>query len=183
MSPPDSAPRRAFLTTTASASALALLGTSGCADATGPGTPMLSLAAAADAVARLAQAPGRRGDAGWNWAQTLEHCAQSIEYSMTGFPLMKPVLFQRTVGAAAFAVFSWRGRMSHDLAEPIPGAPAIDRGTDQARALARLQAAVAAFAAWSGPLQPHFAYGPLDKAAYERAHALHIANHLTAFSA
>lgn len=136
-------------------------------------------------VERLSAAPVRPLDpaTAWNWQQTLEHCAQSIEYSMTGFPLMKPVLFQRTVGAAAFAVFSWRGRMSHDLAEPIPGAPAIDRAADQARALARLQAAVAAFATWSGPLQPHFAYGPLDKAAYERAHALHIANHLTAFSA
>lgn len=184
MSPEPIPARRQFLrTSVGAASALVLAGAAGCADGPGDAASMLSLAAAADAVARLAQAPGRRSDAGWNWAQTLEHCAQSIEYSMTGFPVMKPALFQHTVGAAAFAVFSWRGRMSHDLAEPIPGAPAIAPGADEARALARLQAAMAAFAAWSGPLRPHFAYGALDKAAYERAHALHIANHLTAFRA
>ena len=182
MTPEPTHARRQFLCNSASAaSALVILGAAGCVENLGHTAPIWSLRAAADAVARLAQAPDRRADVGWNWAQTLEHCAQSIEYSMTGFPVMKPVLFQRTVGAAAFAVFSWRGRMSHDLAEPIPGAPAIDPAGGDAHALARLQAAVAAFTAWSGPLQPHFAYGPLGKAAYERAHALHIANHLTAF--
>ena len=37
------------------------------------------------------------------------------------------------------------------------------------------------FAAHTGPLQPHFAYGALDKAQYEQAHAMHLANHLSAF--
>ena len=30
---------------------------------------------------------------------------------------------------------------------------------------------------------PHFAYGALDKTAYEQAHAMHIANHLSHFIA
>lgn len=118
----------------------------------------------------------------WNWSQTLEHCAQSIEFSLQGFPAPKSALFQNTLGATAFGVFSLRGRMSHNLAEPIPGAPALDAATsDASAALARLRKAVQDFAAHAGPLHPHFAYGALSKAQYEQAHAMHLANHLSAF--
>lgn len=118
----------------------------------------------------------------WNWSQTLEHCAQSIEYSLQGFPAPKSALFQRTLGAAAFSVFAQRGRMSHSLAEPIPGAPALDTlAPDATAALARLRKAVQDFAAHTGALHPHFAYGALSRAQYEQAHAMHLANHLSAF--
>ena len=35
---------------------------------------------------------------------------------------------------------------------------------------------------FGGALQPHFAYGALDKKAYATAHAMHVYNHLTEFS-
>jgi hypothetical protein len=38
-----------------------------------------------------------------------------------------------------------------------------------------------AFLKWTGPLRPHFAYGELAKPEYELAHAMHLANHLSAF--
>ena len=118
----------------------------------------------------------------WTWAQTLVHCAQSIEYSLQGFPLPKSALFQNTLGAAAFKVFTLRGRMSHNLAEPIPGAPALDaQATDTSAAMARLRQAVQDFAIHTGALQPHFAYGALSRSQYEQAHAMHLANHLSAF--
>ncbi|RQO81812.1 DUF1569 domain-containing protein [Acidovorax sp. FJL06] len=118
----------------------------------------------------------------WSWSQTLEHCAQSIEYSLQGFPAPRSALFQATVGAAAFQVFALRGRMSHNLAEPIPGAPALNAtATDASAALARLHKAVQDFAAHTGALHPHFAYGALSHAQYEQAHAMHLANHLSAF--
>lgn len=118
----------------------------------------------------------------WNWSQTLEHCAQSIEFSLQGFPAPRSALFQNTLGAAAFKVFALRGRMSHNLAEPIPGAPALDASApDASAALARLRKAVQDFAIHAGPLHPHFAYGALNKAQYEQAHAMHLANHLSAF--
>ena len=142
-----------------------------------------SLADAEQALERLARGAVTAGDDGWNWAQTLIHCAQSIEYSMAGFPHPKSRLFQRTLGAAAFAVFRRRGRMNHGLTEPIPGAPALDAGADHDQALARLRGAIRAFREWAGPLQPHFAYGALDHGQYELAHAMHLANHLSAFSA
>ena len=62
----------------------------------------------------------------WNLSQVLQHLAQSIEFSMQGFPALKGAWFRSTVGSAAFAVFNARGAMSHDLSEPIPGAPALD---------------------------------------------------------
>jgi hypothetical protein len=113
----------------------------------------------------------------WPMLPVLEHLAQSIEFSMSGFPQPKSALFQNTAGAAAFAFFKWRGRMSHGLAEPIPGAAALTMQGDWRLGAARLRTAIDKFNAHSGPLMPHFAYGALDKAEYTLAHVFHIANH------
>lgn len=118
----------------------------------------------------------------WTLAQTCIHCAQSIEYSLTGFPVSKSELFQRTAGAAAFSVFVWRGRMSHNLAEEIPGAPDLDPGIDLDAAMQRLRKSINSFARAETALKPHFAYGLLAKPEYEQAHAMHLANHFSAFS-
>lgn len=176
--------RRRLLGATTALAGLALLGASGCqARAALPrALAFASLDEAAAELTRLAQAPALDAAPGWTWAQTLAHCAQSIEYSLAGFPEMKPALFRRTVGPAALQVFTWRGRMSHDLAEPIPGAPALDPALDAAAALARLQGALQAFRATTAPLRPHFAYGELSKPEYELAHAMHLANHFSAFT-
>ena len=112
----------------------------------------------------------------WPLAQVLEHAAQSVEFSLHGFPQPKPAAFQNTVGRLAFAAFERAGVMTHGLTEPIPGAPplaAIDIGL----AADRLRAALDAFEAHTGPLAPHFAYGALGKARYTRAHLLHLADH------
>ena len=166
--------------------AAALLGptVSGCSTAADGDRPLsfLSLAEAEQEIARLGQSTEVRSSAVWNWSQTLVHCAQSIEYSLSGCPAPRSVLFQNTLGAAAFHVFALRGRMNHNLAEPIPGAPALDAAVpDASAALVRLRQAVQGFAIHAGPLHPHFAYGPLSKAQYEQAHAMHLANHLSAF--
>ena len=130
---------------------------------------------------RLTQAPTLKSATAWTLPQTLVHCAQSIEYSITGFPQSKSPLFQSTAGSLAFKAFSWRGRMRHDLAEPIPGAPALAADIAAATALARLRQAIVDFHQTSQPLRPHFAYGDLSKAEYEQAHAMHLANHFSAF--
>ena len=140
-----------------------------------------SLGAASEELARLAEAKELVSSAAWGWAQTLVHCAQSIEFSMSGFPEPKSALFQRTIGAAAIGVFAWRGRMRHDLSEPIPGAPALEAQADPVQAAERLRTSMLKFATWPQPLRPHFAYGELTKQEYEAAHAMHLANHLSAF--
>ena len=102
----------------------------------------LTVAAATDALARLRGTKINHAG-GWNPAQVFAHLAQSIEYSMTGFPQPKSPLFQSTVGAAAFAVFHSKGAMKHSLTEPIPGAPAIAATDDQTAALDRALKALA----------------------------------------
>jgi hypothetical protein len=126
---------------------------------------------------RLEKAPHAKAIGAWPLGAVLEHLAQSIEMSMDGFPQPKGALFQKTAGSAAFAVFKWRGRMSHGLAAPIPGAPALGGGADWRPAAVRLRQAMTRFNAWSGPLKPHFAYGALSKPDFALAHNLHITNH------
>lgn len=115
----------------------------------------------------------------WSWFQILNHCAQSIEYSLTGYPENKPVLFQVTIGKIASTVFSSRGYMSHDLNAPIPSASAIPKEGNEKEAILRLYNAIEDFKNYSEKLKPHFAYGELTKQEYEQAHAMHIANHLS----
>ena len=117
----------------------------------------------------------------WNLSQVLQHLAQSIEFSMRGFPALKGAWFRSTVGSAAFAVFNARGAMSHDLTEPIPGAPALDGAQALKVSVQRLLDAMEAFSGFQGELRPHFAYGELTKAQYEGAHLMQLANHWSQF--
>jgi hypothetical protein len=116
---------------------------------------------------------------GWSPAQVFNHCAQSIDYAIDGYPELKAAWFRHSLGLAAFSVFASRGAMRHPLNQPIPGAPALDAPSDPALALARLQDALARFAAHTGALQPHFAYGQLSHGEYAQAHVLHLYNHLS----
>jgi hypothetical protein len=135
-----------------------------------------SVATAVSALEALGSAARTRS--GWPLPLVLQHLAQSVEFSIQGFPEMRSAFFRATAGRAAFAVFDLRGRMSHGLGDPIPGAPALaDVGLEAARG--RLLGALQAFEAHTGALAPHFAYGALDKAAYRRAHLMHIADHWT----
>lgn len=126
---------------------------------------------------RLERAPQVRSTTDWKMQAVLEHLAQSIEMSMDGFPQPKPAWFQATLGTAAFTVFGWRGRMSHGLTDPIPGAPPLTQLDDCKPGAQRLRTAVTRFQSHKGALMPHFAYGALARADYERAHAFHVANH------
>jgi Protein of unknown function (DUF1569) len=134
-----------------------------------------TLASALAAIESLAT--GHKTTGAWTLAQMLQHAAQSVEFSLDGFPELKSALFRAAVGRAAFAVFEARGRMGHNLAEPIPGAPALDAAAALPAAIERATAALRRFDAHNGALAPHFAYGALDKAQYMRAHLMHLANH------
>jgi len=177
--------RRKFLVSASGAAAAGLLavGNSGCADASTIDRQLsfTSLDNALQEADRLTKAIVLKRGTVWTWPQTLIHCAQSIEYSMTGFPQPKSPFFQHTIGKAAFGAFSWRGRMTHDLTEQIPGAPSIDATSDTALAMVRVQRAVQDFRGGKQALRPHFAYGELTRSEYEHAHAMHLAIHFSAF--
>ncbi len=119
---------------------------------------------------------------GWPWPRVLEHCAQSIEYSLDGFPKPKPAFIRATVGKFVARRFLRRGHLSHSLEAAIPGAPALSE-SDAEAALGRLRDAVARFERHAGPYADHFVFGRLDKPDYDSLHAMHIENHLGAFAA
>lgn len=114
---------------------------------------------------------------GWDLPTVLHHAAQSVEFSMQGYPQLKGAWFRASVGPAAFAVFDHFHKLRHNLAEPIPGAPAIEPGQPLGPAIEHAVAALQAFERHQGPLAPHFAYGDLDKARYLQAHLLHFSDH------
>ena len=118
---------------------------------------------------------------GWPLPHVLEHCAQSIEFSMDGFPRLKPWVIRATIGKLVARRFIARGALQHDLRAPIPSAPALEQ-TQVEPALGRLRDAVARFRARVEPLSPHFVFGELSKSQYEQLHALHILDHLRAFA-
>ena len=116
-------------------------------------------------------------DSSWNAAQIFDHMAQSVEYSMSGYPSHKPEWFKLTLGVAAFSAFSTKGKMTHNLTEAIPGAPSLTNDNTK-QAHQRLIAALSNFSQYKQALKPHFAFGPLSHSEYEQAHVMHIYNHL-----
>ncbi len=116
----------------------------------------------------------------WSAYQVFTHMAQSVEYSMTGYPELKSDLFRQTAGPLAYAVFSAKGRMRHNLVDPIPGAPALTAEGDVQQALMRFRQALLDFDAFSSDLKPHFAYGDLSRSDYALAHVMHFNDHMRA---
>lgn len=114
----------------------------------------------------------------WNSYQIFTHCAQSIEYSMTEFPSHKANFFINTIGKLAYTIFTSKGKMTHDLSEPIPGAPALISSKDIQTALERLKKSLIDFDKYQGSMAKHFAYGELTKEEFEIAHVMHLYNHL-----
>lgn len=114
----------------------------------------------------------------WTAGQAFEHCAQSIEYAMTGFPRMNSGLFRATIGRIAAWKFLRKGAMKHSRAAMIPGAPELTART-VGEGLERLRAAIGRFQAYAGPLAPHFALGDIAaRKDYERLQVFHVADHL-----
>ena len=144
----------------------------------GPRPAAVSLEGARQVLADL-QGKTLQSIRGWSPSEVFNHCAQSIVYSIDGYPELKPAWFRHSLGPAAFAMFSVRGAMRHPLDEAIPGAAALTEPADQALALQRLQMAFQRFSEHQGALKPHFAYGALEHGEYAEAHVLHLYNHLT----
>ena len=117
----------------------------------------------------------------WSWAQTLEHCAQSIDCSIDGYPKLKPGFIRATVGRLVVGRFLRRGWFNHDLEGPVPGAPELS-ATEPEAATAQLRGAIERYLAHSGPLKPHFVFGDLSKDDFDKVHAMHLAGHFAAVS-
>jgi len=110
----------------------------------------------------------------------MAHCAQSIECSLDGYPKPAAWPVRALIGPMVLKKFLKQGFMRHDTNAPVPGVPPPATALSAAEGVAKLEAAIARFKAHQGALAPHFAYGPVSKAAYEAVHVMHAANHLDA---
>lgn len=110
----------------------------------------------------------------------MAHCAQSIHCSIDGYPKPANWLVRTFIGPQVLQRFLKQGFMRHDVKAPVPGVPPPPVELSSQEGLEQLEGAIARFKAHTGPLAPHFAYGPVSKAAYEAVHAMHAANHLDA---
>ena len=117
-------------------------------------------------------------DSPWPVGHKLAHMAQSIEYSISGYPMHKSELFKSTVGRAAFNAFSSKGYMKHNVEEDIPGAPSVSDYAPR-DGMIRLITSLEDFNSHTSELAEHFAYGALTKDEYALAHVLHIKDHFT----
>ncbi|MBS2030231.1 MAG: DUF1569 domain-containing protein [Deltaproteobacteria bacterium] len=120
------------------------------------------------------------GVMGWSASEILQHCAQSVEMSIQGFPTMRSIIVRGLFGPMVKRKFLKAGAMKHDLTAPIPGAPPLDREVPLAEALKRLRASFDAFQGYRGELSPHFAYGAVSHDEYAQLHAMHVLEHLQA---
>ncbi|MDX1957610.1 MAG: DUF1569 domain-containing protein [Leptospiraceae bacterium] len=118
----------------------------------------------------------------WDVGQVFEHCAQSIEYSLVGYPENRSYFFRRTIGRVVLNKFLSQGYMSHNLNDPIPGAPELNSSKDFHSGLERLLRAIDSFESFRGEPKIHFVYDSVSKSDYGKIHAMHIANHLQAIS-
>jgi hypothetical protein len=114
----------------------------------------------------------------WNLYQIFTHCAQSVEYSMLGYPKHNSDVFKSTAGTAAFSLFNLKRKMTHALDEAIPGSPQFSDEDNIAYAFERFKKSMIDFKNYDGVLAAHFAYGQLSKLEYEAAHVMHFNNHL-----
>lgn len=138
---------------------------------------MPDFAALVPVLEYLEHNPATAIDGEWSLYRTLIHCAQSIEYSITGFPVHRSIILRRTVGPLVARRFLKRGAMNHNRAEPIPGAPEIPEDGPVPEAVRRLREAMARFANHSERVSEHFIFGRLSKEQFGELHVLHMKNH------
>lgn len=117
----------------------------------------------------------------WTLYKVLNHTAQSMEYSMTGYPQMDPPSRQ-ALAKLVFNFFRKQGYMNHDLGAPVPGAPEIPDDGPLEDGFQRLRNAISDFQNFTGALHPHFSYGELTREEWELAHSFHCADHFSSLT-
>lgn len=89
--------RRRTLLKGAALTSAAALGAGYWALPTGPQPAAVSLQGARQVLADL-QGKTLRSVRGWSPSQVFNHCAQSIDYSIDGYPELRPVWFRHSLG-------------------------------------------------------------------------------------
>ena len=117
----------------------------------------------------------------WSSYEIFVHCAKTIDYSMIGYPSLKPAIVRNTVGKLVIRKFLRQGNMKHNLYADVPGSPVIEDIGSFDEGLKILMASIEKFSLYTGELQPHLLFGKLTKEQYDKYFAIHIADHLSVF--
>lgn len=176
--------RKSFLRLSLGTAAIAGFGLTSSGCAVNPRGRNLMFASLEDALAELQlieDNPPVEMQQEWTLYKVLNHLAQSCEYSMTGYPEQYAPFIQ-SIGKLMFNNYKSAGFMTHNLAEPVPGAPAIEDTGDLASAFERVRNAISDFQNFTGALHPHFAYGDLSYEDWELAHSFHMADHFSSLT-
>lgn len=118
----------------------------------------------------------------WSPYQIFVHCAKTIDYSMNGYPLLKPVIIRNTIGKIAIGKFLRQGYMKHNLLADVPGSPSIENNGSTSEGIKILLDSIARFQANGKELKMHLLFGQLSKKQYDYYFAMHIADHLSSLS-
>lgn len=125
---------------------------------------------------------GRKEPEGWSFYKTFSHCAKTIDYSIAGYPALKPAIVRSTIGKLAIQKFLKQGYMKHDLQADVPGSPEIMNQGSFSDGIEILLDSIDKFQAYQGDLKPHLLFGTMNKEAYDKYFAMHIADHLSGLS-
>lgn len=117
----------------------------------------------------------------WSPYKTFVHCAQTINYSMEGYPKYKPLIVQLTIGRFVFKKYMKQGYMKHNLSAPVQGSPFIEDSSDINLGIDILINAIDRFQEYDGFFKRHLIFGNLTKEEYEIYFAMHIKDHLSEF--
>lgn len=118
----------------------------------------------------------------WNPYQIFAHCAKTIDYSMAGYPLLKPVIIRNTIGKIAIGKFIRQGYMKHNLLADVPGSPSIENSGSTQEGIQILCDSITRFQSNEKELKMHLLFGQLSKKQYDYYFAMHIADHLSSLS-
>ena len=131
------------------------------------------------ALEKMEQYPFKlKGD--WDAHQHLMHCSQSLQLNITGYPLEKSHLFQKTIGKTVFFLFKTFGSLSHNTNAFTTGTDPIRKNGLQ-EGIHEYRNQIIQFLDWKGPVKPHAFFGKLSKHDIIRYHSMHFANHLEQF--
>lgn len=115
----------------------------------------------------------------WDISEICLHCAQTINYSITGYPVMKSPFIRNTIGKIAYRKFKRQGFMSHSLTAHVPGGDQLEVELSPQDSIQKLLDTIETFQNYTGALKPHLLFGNLTKAEYDQYFAMHIADHFS----
>lgn len=113
----------------------------------------------------------------WSLAQILNHLAGAMRMSVDGIAFRAPWILRKTLAPFVLRNVFKTGRLRDGI--KLPEAALPRPGLDARAEAEALCAALAYYAAATGPMADHPFFGRMSRADWDRLHLIHIAHHLS----